>query len=150
MVVVSTVNHFLQNEQLAKKQSPKKELEQKQILIGESENELLLLFKSYLSSRGVYTETANSGNEAISRFLESEKEGRLYDVIMLDTHLLNPAGLDIAKRIHSEKPNQKLVLVSTTPTENLPQECLKTAGIKEGDILTMPFKLSKLVEVLRN
>ena len=47
----------------------------------------------------------------------------------MDTHLHNPSGLDIAKRIRSQKPNQKLVLVTTSPKENLQQECLKTAGI---------------------
>jgi len=43
-----------------------------------------------------------------------------------------------------------LVVVTTTPIENLPAECLETAEIKEKDILTMPFKLSKLEKVLRN
>ena len=69
---------------------------------------------------------------------------------MIDTHLVNPTGLEVAKTIRREKPDQKLVLVTTTPIENLPAECLKTAEIKEKDILTMPFKLSKFGKVLRD
>ena len=58
---------------------------------------------------------------------------------MLDTHLFCPSGLDVAKKIHSESPHQKLIIVTTTPKENLPKECLETAGIKDKDILMMPF-----------
>ena len=79
-----------------------KGLEQSQILIAESENDLLTLFSDYLSSLGAKTETARSGHEAIEQFLNSEKNERPYDVIVLDTHLLNPSGLDIAKRIRSQ------------------------------------------------
>jgi DNA-binding response OmpR family regulator len=93
----------------------------------------------------VKAETFRSGHEAIEQFLRSEETQRPYDVIVLDTHLQNPSGLGNAKRIRSQKPDQKLVLITTTPKENLQQEGLKTAGIKDRDILTMPFRMSKLV-----
>ncbi|MDF0682110.1 MAG: response regulator, partial [Candidatus Nitrosocosmicus sp.] len=140
----------LQHTQIGNTQSLKKELEQELILIAESENELLLLFRTFLTSLGMNTETASNGHEALDRFIESKENGRHYDVIVVDTHLLDPAGLEVAKTIRREKPDQKLVVVTTTPIENLPAECLKTAGIKDIDILTMPFKLSKLGQVLRN
>ncbi len=127
-----------------------KVLEQRQILIAESENELLTLFREYLSSLGIKVQTAGSGQEAIEQFLNSEANQRPYDVIVLDTHLQNPSGLDIAKRIRSQKPDQKVVLVTTTPKENLQQECLKTAGIKDRDILTIPFSMSKLVSTIKD
>lgn len=127
-----------------------KALELTQILIAEPENELLTLFRQYLSSLGVKTETASSGHEAVEQFHNSEENERPYDVIVLDTHLENPSGLDIAKRIRSQKPDQKVVLVTTTPKENLQQECLKTAGIKDKDILMMPFRMSKLRSVLND
>lgn len=127
-----------------------KDFEQLQILIAESDSDLLTLFKEYLSSLGVKTETASSGHEAIEQFLTSEENERPYDFIVLDTHLLNPSGIDIAKRIRSQKPDQKLVLITTSPKENLQQECLKTAGILDKDILTIPFRMSKLESVLKN
>ena len=119
-------------------------------MIVESETDLLTLFREYLSSLGAKTETASSGHEAIEQFLNSEENERPYDVIVLDTHLLNPSGLDIAKRIRSQKPNQKLVLVTTSPKEYMPSECLEIAGIKDRDILTMPFRMTQLVTVLKN
>ena len=128
----------------------KKELAQAQILIGESDNELLLLFRTYLSSLGMGTETASSGQEALDYFLQSKEKWIPYKAILLDTHLYNPSGLDVAKRIRSENPDQKIVLVTTTPKQYLSEECLRTAAIKEKDILTMPFKLANLAMVLRN
>ncbi len=95
-------------------------------------------------------ETVNTGHDALDCFLESKERKRSYDIIVVDTHLFDPSGLDVAKRIRSEKPDQKLVLVTTTPKENLPAECLKTAQINDKNILTMPFKLSRLEEVLKN
>lgn len=140
----------LQHTQIGNNQSLKKEVEQAEILIAESEGELLLLFRTFLTSLGMNTETASNGHEALDRFIKSKEKGRHYDVILVDTHLLDPTGLEVAKTIRREKPDQKLVVVTTTPIENLPAECLKTAGIKDIDILTMPFKLSKLGQVLRN
>ena len=84
-------------------------------MIAESENVLLTLFREYLSSLGVKAETVRGGLEAIEQFLSSEETQRPYDVIVLDTHLLIPSDLDIAKRVRSQKPDQKLVLITTSP-----------------------------------
>lgn len=112
--------------------------------------ELVLLFKTCLSSSGMSTEIANSGEKALNCFFVNKKEGKSYDAILLDTRLSNPSGLTIAKIIKQEKTDQKLVIVTTTPKEYLPKECLKSAGINEKDILTMPFKMSELIAALRN
>jgi len=127
-----------------------KEYEQLQILIAESDSDLLTLFREYLSLLGVKTETAASGQEAIEQFLKSKENKRPYNAIVIDTHLYNPSGLDVAKKIRSEKLDQKVVLVTTTPRKNLPEECLKKAGLEDKDILSIPFNLSKLSNVLKN
>jgi DNA-binding response OmpR family regulator len=127
-----------------------KELDKLQILIAESENELVSLFEAYLSLLGMNVEKASSGEKALDCFLESKKKDRPYDAIILDTHLSNPSGLEVAKKIRNEKPDQKIVLVTTTPKEYLPTECLVTAGIKDRDILTIPFRMTKLETALSN
>ena len=66
------------------------------------------------------SETASSGQENLDYFLQSKEKQRPYDAILLDTHLFNLSGLEVAKRIRSEKPDKKLVLVTTTPKESLP------------------------------
>jgi two-component system, OmpR family, response regulator len=127
-----------------------KESEQLQILIAESDSDLLTLFKEYLSSLGVKTETATSGQEAIEQFLKSKENKRPYNAIVLDTHLQNPSGLDVAKKIRSEKPDQKVVIITTMPRKYLPEEYLKNARIEDKYILSIPFNLSKLANVLKN
>ena len=127
-----------------------KESEQLQILIAESDSDLLALFKEYLSSLGVKTETATSGQEAIEHFLKNKENKRQYNAIVLDTQLQNPSGLDVAKKIRSEKPDQKVVMITTTPRKYLPEKYLKNAGLEDKDILSIPFNLSKLANVLKN
>jgi CheY-like chemotaxis protein len=50
-----------------------KELDKLQILIAESENELVSLFEAYLSLLGMNVEKASSGEKALDCFLESKK-----------------------------------------------------------------------------
>ena len=97
----------------------------------ESEKELVSLFETYLSSLGINTEIAYSGEKAIDCFFDSRKKDKPYDAILLDTHLLDPSGLDVAKKIRSEKPDQKLVIVTTTPKEYLPSEFIITEEPKD-------------------
>jgi CheY-like chemotaxis protein len=139
-----------ENNRVKDSQSLRKELYKTQVLIAESEKDLVLLFETYLSSLGINTEIACSGEKAIDSFFDSKMKDNPFDAILLDTHLSNPSGLDVAKRIRREKPDQKLVIVTTTPKEYLPSECLEIAGINEKDILTMPFRMSKLITVFRN
>ena len=126
------------------------ELNKIQILIAESDNELVSLFETYLYLLGIKPDIASSGEKALDCFFDSKKKDRPYDAIILDTHLRNPSGLDVVKGIRNEKPDQKIVLVTTTPKEYLPAEYLVTAGIKDRDILTMPFRMTKLETALSN
>jgi len=144
------ISDSIQDEQVNEAQSLHKELEQIQILIAESEKELQSLFRTYLSSLGMSIKTAKTGHETLGYYLDSKKNGRPYSAIVLDTHLANPSGLDVAKRIHSENLDQKMVIVTTTPVQYLPQDCLKTAGIEAKDILIMLFRMSELMTALKN
>ena len=74
---------------------------QLRILIVESEPDIRLLFKSYLELVGAESITADDGDKAIGIFQEDRKQGRNYDVILIDTHLKGRLGLDVAKKIHS-------------------------------------------------
>ncbi len=126
-----------------------KELEPAQILIAEPEPDILSLFKAFLETLGVRLATVADGETALEVFLENENKGRPYDVVVLDTHLKGLSGLDLAKIIHDKSPAQRIILVTTTPMEYLPKSALKSAMIDEGDILTMPFRLSSFISRLK-
>ena len=118
------------------------------ILIAESDRDILLLFKEYLELIGAESVTTDHGDKALHIFQEDEKEGKKYDVVLLDTHLKGILGLDVAKMIHTYSPNQRIVLLTTTIKEELPQEALSSIAIEDRDILVMPFKLSQLRTIL--
>ncbi len=126
-----------------------KESESDQILIAEPEPDILSLFKAFLETLGVRSATVADGQAALKVFLEKENKGRPYDVVVLDTHLKGLGGLDLAKMIHDINPTQRIIMITTTPMEHLPQNVLKSAMIDEEDILTMPFRLSDFISKLR-
>ena len=126
-----------------------KEFEPAQILIAEPEPDILTLFKTFLETLGVRSATVADGEAALEFFLEKENKGRPYDVVVLDTHLKGLNGLDLAKMIHDISPTQRIIMVTTTPKEYLSKNVLKSAMIEEGDILTMPFRLSDFISKLK-
>ena len=82
-------------------------------------------------------------------FLRRKTREDRNDVVVLDTHLKGLGGLDLAKIMHDKNPAQRIILVTTTPMEYLPKSALKSAMIDEGDILTMPFRLSDFISRLK-
>jgi CheY-like chemotaxis protein len=124
------------------------ELKQTRILMAESEPEILTLFKTYLDSLGVESVTVDNGDKAVETFLQSKTEGKVYDAVVLNTHLKGKKGLEVAKKIRQNDKSQRIVLVTTSIKEQLPQEDLHSSAIKDEDILVIPFALSRLSKLL--
>jgi hypothetical protein len=57
------------------------------LLIAESEKELRYLFEAYLDLLRVDSDIVDNGNRALSSFLQSKKNGKGYDAVILNTHL---------------------------------------------------------------
>jgi CheY-like chemotaxis protein len=108
------------------------EQRQARFMIAESEKELISLFKTYLDRLGVESEMVDDGDTALSSFLQSKKEGKKYDAVVLDTNLRGKRGLEVAKEIHKNVKTQKVILVTTSMKEQLPKEDLQTAAIDEN------------------
>ena len=117
-------------------------------MIAESEKELQSLFKAYLDLIGAEGEIVDDGNRALAAFLQNTNEGKVYDVVVVDTHLKGKKGLEVAKKIHERDNSQKIVLVTTSMKEQLPKDELQSASIDEKDILVMPFSLSRLPKMI--
>lgn len=66
---------------------PSDELKQIRVLIAESEQEILLLFKTYLDSLGIESVTAEDGDKAIETFIQSKNMQKKYDAVVLNTDL---------------------------------------------------------------
>lgn len=124
------------------------ELKQTRILLAESEKEIRSLFKIYFDTLGADSETADDGNKVLATYFHSKENGRNYDAVVLNTHLKDISGLDVAKKIHDRDQSQRIILITTRLKKQLPLDTLNATSIQEKDILVMPFKLSNLTETL--
>ena len=127
-----------------------KQRKQSRFLIAESENELRYLFETYLDLLRVDSDIVESGNRALSTFVQNKNKGKEYDAVILDTHLEAKKGLDVAKEIHRMDNSQRIILVTTDTKDQLSRDELQSAAIRDKDILVMPFELSSLSKLLIN
>lgn len=131
-----------------KPSSTSKELEEARVLITESNLEILSLFKIYLEAKGLKSVTVDSGGKALDIFHNSKMNSKGYQTIVLDMHLKDFCGLDVAKKIINENPHQKVLMVTFCPKEQISNHKIKFAKVKEKDILTIPFNLSHFVNTI--
>ena len=108
------------------------------------------LFETYLDLLRVDSDIGDSGTRALSSFIQSAKNGKKYDAVILDTRLKGKKGLDVAKEIHKKDVSQRIILITTNMKEQLPRDELQAAAISDKDILVMPFELSSLSKILIN
>jgi len=123
---------------------PKKN--KKSILVAESNSEILSMLKLFLNTLG-YDYDAFSRGDKVLQYLDDNKSSKKkkYDVILLDTHLDNLSGLIVANEIRKRNSHQRIMIMSTTPKEQLPYELIKSAKVNESDLFTKPFRLSELL-----
>ncbi len=76
-----------------------------------------------------------------------DTNGDGYEMIILDSHLDDIGGLDLARRIHERMPNQRIVLTTTLSLSQI-SNFLNSTGINQEDVLK-PFKFSTLLSVIK-
>ncbi|MDQ4073369.1 MAG: response regulator [Thermoproteota archaeon] len=119
---------------------------QSRILVVEANHDLRNLFQTYLNLHGFQIKVVDSGAAALVILFDGVSTN--YDVIIINTHLPDRSGLDIAREIHKKKRSQRIVITTTTPIEHFPLESLNSAGLSQTDVLTKPFRFSKLPSML--
>ncbi|MDQ4074093.1 MAG: response regulator [Thermoproteota archaeon] len=129
----------------------------KKALVIECEPDILSLLKTYLESLGVDTVATENCDKTIdcifnwTNKLKPEcEDSKLpiskedYDIMIVNTRLSKKNGLEVAKEIRKRNPAQRIILTTTQPLEHLSKEQMMEANINPKDILTMPFRLSQL------
>ncbi|MBA3977781.1 MAG: response regulator [Nitrosopumilus sp.] len=117
------------------------------VLVAESNDDLRYLYKTYLDLLGLKAETVNSGEARLNHLFKNPNNYN-FDTIIINTHLFDISGLDIAKEIHKNNPKQRIVIVSTSIREHLPKEQLDFAGIGCEYVLNIPFRFSYMLPLL--
>ncbi len=77
------------------------------ILVVDDEESLVMFFTDVLESKGYRVTTANSGDSALSIFLENPLD---FDLILTDQAMPNMTGMDLAEAVLSKFPNTPIIL----------------------------------------
>ena len=116
------------------------------VMVAESSSGVRAMIKLYLESLNLDYIVVDSGDEALRLFSNTvDNRRKNYDVVLLDSHLNGLSGLEVAIEIHKQSPDQRIMIMSTSPREHLSNELLKSTQILERDIFTRPFMLAELI-----
>jgi DNA-binding response OmpR family regulator len=68
-----------------------------------------------------------------------------FDLIILDTHLKDISGIEVARKIKQRLPDQWIIITSTTASVSE----MGSFGLSKDDILQKPFSFSKLLGLVK-
>lgn len=112
------------------------------VLIIDDEEEIRESIELLLSSEGVATDTAATGEEGLRKVEENH-----YDLVMLDLMLPGKSGMDVLKDVQRIDPTLPVVIITAIGA-------LETAvtAIKQGafDYITKPWNNEKLLVIVTN
>jgi DNA-binding response OmpR family regulator len=135
-----------------KKTKPKKT---KRILIAEPEPDIRYLYSLFTKQYGFSISDVSiveSGDKCLeivfSNIDDDNNNNDGYDIIILDTHLHDISGFDVARKIRNRLPHKKIILTTTYSLDNI-NSMIDSIGIKNQDLLFKPFSYSDLVSFKR-
>ena len=90
------------------------------------------------------------GNKCLEILLSdtAEDNNNNYDIIILDTHLPDISGFQVARKIRDRLPHKKIILTTTHSLNNI-SNMIESIGIKTQDVILKPFLFSELFSILK-
>jgi CheY-like chemotaxis protein len=89
----------------------------------------------------VFSHTADNNNN-------NNNNNNDYDIIMLDTHLHDITGFEVARKIRNRLPHKRIILTTTYSLDNI-SNIMDSIGIKNQDVILKPFSYPDLVSILK-
>lgn len=109
------------------------------ILIADDEKYIRKLATRILSIEGYKTILAENGGQAINLFNQNRDK---IDLAILDIRMPDMTGIDVYRKINSEKPGLRVIFCSGYGNDDVPSEC--------GDFfIQKPFSLNTFMETVR-
>ena len=83
-----------------------------------------------------------SGNKCLeivlSNTADNDNNNNDYDIIILDTHLHDISGFEVARKIRDRLPHKRIILTTTYSLDNI-SNIMDSIGIKSQDVILKPF-----------
>ena len=126
----------------------------KRILIAEPNSDIQYLYSLFTKQFGFSISDVNiieNGNKCLEILLSNtadDNNNNDYDIIILDTHLPDISGFEVARKIRDRLPHKKIILTTTHSLDNI-SNIIDSIGIKSEDVILKPFNFSELFSILK-
>ena len=121
-------------------------LQNKSVLIVDDEKMNIMLCKTILENKGVTTDSASNGAEALEKFQNHD-----YDFILLDVQMPEMSGIEVARRIRASEDEVKKSVPLIALTADVFSKKKKEMGESGfNEVLIKPFKENELFASIRN
>lgn len=118
------------------------EQDQKNILIVEDSPTLALTYREYLRQAGFDAEIADTGTKAISAIEQNQPQ-----VILLDLKLPDMDGIDILRRLNTEKNKARVIVITAHGSVKVAVEAMQEGA---SDFILKPFAAERLITTVKN
>jgi DNA-binding response OmpR family regulator len=148
---------LIDSNQLSAENQKKKEGKPKRILIVEPNPDIQFLYSLYTKLYGFSisdVKVVQNGNKCLEIIHSSREDNNNknnnndYDIFIVDTHLSDISGFEVARKIRDRLPHKKIILTTTYSLDNI-SSMIDSIGIKSQDVLVKPFNYSDLVSILK-
>ncbi|MGZ5501164.1 MAG: response regulator [Nitrososphaeraceae archaeon] len=130
----------------------KKEKTTKRILIAEPELDIQYLYSLFTEQYGYSisdVKVVQNGNKCLEIIHSStENNNNDFDIFIVDTHLHDISGFEVARKIRNRLPHKRIILTTTYSLDSI-SNMIYSIGIKSQDVLFKPFSFSELVSILK-
>jgi len=150
---------LIDSNQLSAENQKKKERKPKRILIAEPNPDIQFLYSLFTKQYGFSisdVKFVQNGNKCLETTYSSREDNNNdnnnnnndYDIFIVDTHLSDISGFEVARKIRDRLPHKKIILTTTYSLDNI-SSMIDSIGIKSQDVLVKPFNYSDLVSILK-
>ncbi len=125
----------------------------KRILIAEPEPDIRVLYSLFTKQFDFSISDVSiveNGNKCLEILLSNtadDNNNNDYDIIILDTHLPDISGFEVARKIRDRLPHKKIILTTTHSLANI-SNIIDSIGIKSEDVILKPFNF-ELFSILK-
>ena len=91
-----------------------------------------------------------NGNKCLEILLSdtNDNNNNNYDIIIIDTHLHDISGFEVARKILDRLPHKRIILTTTYTSDNI-SNVIDSIGIKSQNVILKPFSFSDLFSILK-